>query len=679
MSTVLMIAGSPVAVPTDVILGKLVAFSAGSYSSLSFFSRAVALPGLPDPYLGKTVSLTVNGTTYFTGDVTHGPDAQYDDRWGWVLGYQCMGLRNRADWVPHTDSNTGTDTSGFNLQPEDPGFIPSRAGRTVGQILTACLTMTANAVALSSYGIGNYTGLPSAPVLPAATVADLAALTIIPPAPCYFQGGKLGSAIEGFLAGWAWNALFHIQPDGTMRFLDQRTFTNHTFTLDSDPIEPTPLHRTCSENFQRVIVRGGPLNLGLMLDTLHGGIVETFAHTGLTNAQAKAAWHASDFTTPTFADEGACTCPSTNQVTITSNDVTRNFPANFWDQTSTGTKGVVYVQYGLGTGITQFYAARVVSNTAMVAGGTATLTIDSVLPITAYDTYRLVGTASGASNVWRLHTIANAAIGAALTNQFAYPQPFRLAAGNAVTMSSAPMGSVVSASGSEATCAFTSDPSSGTILYSQPTFTVAGGSTPGNVRALVGVNVGANTATFPADILGVPQYAGTSHSVEGLTKTLTLSIDAWRDPVNQANMIQYASDVLDSIKDTIVEGSVRYLGLYEPALTMGTAVSVTGSTFTTGWEGLSLPVTEVELEWPQTEGVNYITTIHCANRRAQLSAAAFLRPDRLGLSLAGGQSYNPFGVSTASSITAASNGQVTAGKEGGTEYTQPPSDSGGAL
>jgi hypothetical protein len=122
VSTILTIGGSAVAVPDAVLLGKLVAYVRGSYPTLSFFARGGALPGLPDPYLGQPVSLTIHGTTYFTGDVTHGPDATYDDRYGWILGYQCMGLRNRLDWLPHTDSNSGTETSSFNLPPEDPAI-----------------------------------------------------------------------------------------------------------------------------------------------------------------------------------------------------------------------------------------------------------------------------------------------------------------------------------------------------------------------------------------------------------------------------------------------------------------------------------------------------------------------------------------------------------------------------
>src|SRR5262245_12186766 len=100
MSTVLTIGGAAVALPADVILGRLVAYTRGGCPALSFFARPGALPGLPDPYLGQPVTLAIDGTTYFAGDVVHGPDAAYDDRHGWVLGYQCAGLRNRLDWLP---------------------------------------------------------------------------------------------------------------------------------------------------------------------------------------------------------------------------------------------------------------------------------------------------------------------------------------------------------------------------------------------------------------------------------------------------------------------------------------------------------------------------------------------------------------------------------------------------
>src|SRR4051794_31839769 len=117
----------------------------------------------------------------------------------------------------------------YNASPEDlVNFNPARAGRTVGQILTDVLTSVANATNMNSYGLGNYTGLPSAPALPAATVADLAALTVIPPRPCYVQGEKFGDSLDGFLQKHAPNHRMWLKPDGTLRFLDTRTFAAST-------------------------------------------------------------------------------------------------------------------------------------------------------------------------------------------------------------------------------------------------------------------------------------------------------------------------------------------------------------------------------------------------------------------------------------------------------------------
>ena len=108
MSTVLTLGSSTINVPQDVLLGKLVAYHKGSYPSLSFFARGGPLAGLPDPYLGKTVTLSIGGVTYFTGDVVHGPDCSFDPTYGWVRGYQCLGLRNRLDWFPHTSGRAAS-------------------------------------------------------------------------------------------------------------------------------------------------------------------------------------------------------------------------------------------------------------------------------------------------------------------------------------------------------------------------------------------------------------------------------------------------------------------------------------------------------------------------------------------------------------------------------------------
>ena len=121
----------------------------------------------------------MGGTLVFSGD-TNGYTDRYDDDAGWVRAYSFLGLRNRADYIPVTDAVTLTDTAIFNLPGDDPDFIGSRAGLTVGQIVSEVLTMLENATELDGLGIGAYTSL-TPPTLPSATVSDLAALTVIPP------------------------------------------------------------------------------------------------------------------------------------------------------------------------------------------------------------------------------------------------------------------------------------------------------------------------------------------------------------------------------------------------------------------------------------------------------------------------------------------------------------------
>jgi hypothetical protein len=90
----------------------------GSIPTLTMQRRGIPLPGLPDPWIGKTITWSHDGTPYFSGDIVS-VAPHFDESFGWVLSYQCLGLRNRLDWFPHTDSQTGVDTSVYNAMPED--------------------------------------------------------------------------------------------------------------------------------------------------------------------------------------------------------------------------------------------------------------------------------------------------------------------------------------------------------------------------------------------------------------------------------------------------------------------------------------------------------------------------------------------------------------------------------
>jgi hypothetical protein len=389
------------------------------------------------------------------------------------------------------------------------------------------------------------------------------------------------------------------------------------------------------------------------LSLSNGGLQEAFAHDGLTNAQAKATWKPSDFAQPgTAQNQGTCTCPSTTTVTVTSANAATTWGANFWDQTTTGRHGIITLAYPSGAGLTQYATRRVVANTALVAGGSSTLTLDLPLPITSYTTYTLFGLQGGASIVWRKYAATNSAVGAALQNFFPYPTPFVGAGGQSASLTSVPVGSVLWSSNgnspyNEFPLPFTQDPSSGTFLFVKPTFEVANNAPPADVRVLAAVATGVNQVFAPADVGGSPQYAGTSHTVEGLARTLVVTVDQWRDPGQATAMAAYAADLLDSVKDAIVEGEITLLGLYEPALTMGLAVTVTGLGYTTGWENLSssaghpgLPVIAVELDWNASGPVDHTMRLRCSNRRAHNSATMFLKPARTGATWGGFEGFD---------------------------------------
>jgi hypothetical protein len=653
VSTVLTINSVTISVPSAVRLDKLVAYVRGGTPTLSF--RAIqTMPTLPDPYLGHSVSLTISGTTVFVGRVVS-VAPEYGDL-GWVRAYQCVGLRGLADHVPLTDATSLVDNSAYNLQLEDPGYQASRAGRTVGQILTSILTMVANANGLNAYGIGAYTGLPTTPALPSATVTDLAALTVIPPSSVYVQGEKILNAIESFLGSWAPNHVLWIDPTtGALRFLDQRSFTNHTLTLGSDPIDPPQLSRDVSQCSQRVEVRGSAVAVMGLLKVSQSTLTEDFAWGSFTNAQAKANWTPSQFSgTGNYQDTGTITCPDTQHVIYTSaNSLT--FTLDELDQSGTGLHATVNLFDSGHSGITSIWTARVTANTA-TSGGTSTFTLDAALPVLTYDHATLSWVADNAGLVWRLYKIADTSLWPLVVAQSTYPQPFIMPGGGGAVLTSTPMGAVFAADGAMFPSPFTYL-GSGLILFAGPTYSVFG-QAPSDVWVLLPFNTGSNVVYYPPNTGGppplTPAYGGTSNSVEGLTDTLVVTVPEWRDPANATAMSAYASDVFDSVKDAVIEGNVIYHGLYTTALPMGQALEITASGYTApyGWASISMPVVECEVDWIGT--TLHTTRMRVSTRRSPYSAEAFLHPNRTGITWGPpegtiGGNYSGFGGSLGAS------------------------------
>jgi hypothetical protein len=657
MADTLTINGSSINLTTtNTTIDRCTPYAKGGMPELHFSRLVGKLAALPDTWSGQTVTLTMGATLVFSGDVVGYVD-QYIDGFGWLREYRALGLVNRGNYIPLTDSTSLTDTSTWNIPGDDPQFVGARAGQTVGQIVGQILTMGTNATPLYNAGIGNYTSL-SPWTLPALTVADLATLSIIPPWRVTVSGERILQGLEAFVQSCHPNHFLHVQPDGTIRFLDVRTFTPATVTLGNaaDPRFTMPsLTRDYSDSYSQVEVRGNTLVEGVYLQTkkwpgssnADGGLAEDFAWNGFTNAQAKTNWTSACWSQPyangVAADTGTCTCPSTTVMRVTSSDNTKTWTANYWGQANGESLGVVFAYAeSLGGMVSQFVSRRIVANTALAAAGTSDLTLDSPLPSTGFTSYAIWGLAANCNLVGRKYKVTNAAIGAAMQQLFPYPFAFRNAAGTGAAMTITPIAQIMySASGNPpytvGTCGVTLDPTSGHIYMSQPVQTILGsGVWPSNVNVFVPVAVGTMNAYAPSS----STYAGTLFSVEGIRRTKIITVQEWRDYSNTTTMATFASEFLDSVKDVVVEGTLPYLGLNTTYLAPGQSISITGSSYTTGWESLALPVVSADIIFQQGPqgGTSYTMALHLSNRRGRISASNFLRPNMTPMSLSDGGS-----------------------------------------
>jgi len=379
-------------------------------------------------------------------------------------------------------------------------------------------------------------------------------------------------------------------------------------------------------------------------------------------------------------------CTSTTTVNYKSSNPAETWTAGYWDQVHhQGTINLgASILGGPGGSYTQFWSARIVSDSGMVAGSTATFTLDNQLPSLNYDSGSITGLSSGAGVVWTQYDITNQALWPRLTNQSTYPQAFVNASGTGATVLSSPMGLIFRSDGSTFPLAYTFNTVTGKIRFIAPTYVIANNAQPQDVWIYQPVNTNALYAVWPHDIPGnpqVPQYGGTSGPLtarnpngrEGLTKTLTVTIDQWTDPGQfgataspdtgpfdtkppnsttfptqvPTQMQLYAYDLWTSVADAVIEGEVTYYGFppdgYSggtnpvPVLTFGRALYIAGKdgsapSYTTGWESASLiaplPIREVIVEWPQLSGQDYITRMRVSNRRDVYSADQFLKPAR---------------------------------------------------
>ena len=131
---------------------------------------------------------------------------------------------------------------------------------------------------------------------------------MIPPWRVSISGERILQSLESFVRAVHPNHWLHIQPDGTIRFLDQRFANPNTITIGTDPRVGMPtLTRDYSDSYSQVEVRGNSTAMPLIVQTLpwegssdtDGGLQEAFEWgTFTTNATAIAAWTPSQYQQP---------------------------------------------------------------------------------------------------------------------------------------------------------------------------------------------------------------------------------------------------------------------------------------------------------------------------------------------------------------------------------------------
>lgn len=566
---------------------------------------------------GKLVSITVDGTVRAAGEIVNVAPIFGEE--GWVFGYRIRGFKYRLNRVPVTALD-GTGYIVFNLPADDDDYIPSFAGQSVGEILDYVLTQHASQ--LAALGIST----------DATTAAQLAALTLVPLDPVRVAGERLANAIDGVLARDARNVVFCITAAGLVRFFDTTDLTDLTLTEGTDPVEPVRFSRDISDVATRVQVRGAANVFPAFVSQL--GLSLTPAWT----TPQKNAWSWNDFVKPNGAFDKGTIAPGgvlgPTSVRVTSSDAARTWASNFWPNG----QAWIHLHSSVGSALAYTESRPVTANTALTAAGTSDITLGYDLEnagSSAFDSYELVGTyaplGSGGferNNVYRLFDITDPGgqIADHLVKKFPVPQPFISYSGDATSMTNYPIAVIVK-NGQTFPVTFKILPATGQILFDEPVvkplnsisvLTTGGASVayPDDLYVLLAYSRGPLVANYPLDVGGLPQYAGTGFTVDGIERTQTIDMDSWVYAGNQAQLEAYAEMMHKSICDTILTGSVQYRGAYEDAFEPGVRLSIGATCYTTGLESAAVPIRSFSLRYNKSGSPQVFTsTLGCSSRR----------------------------------------------------------------
>jgi len=638
MLTILTIGGTsydcgPNGRPGVAIFDMTATFSVEDEWSLAF---SVHFCGPKLPFApGQAVTLTTTNddgtgsTLRFTGDLQR-PEVR-QDAGGLLWAYTCTDLKHRADRI----SVLGLDGSGvasFNLSTDDALYLPSLAGQTVGQILTQVLQAPGNAVPLIAAGFAITANSDGSYSLPPATVADLAALVVVPPEPIHIQGESLLNPLEALVNHYHPQYALWVLADGRIRVGSIFGFPVATVALPAadgtgDDVEwPDYVGPDTSNCYTSWTIQGLDIQPAY-LSQVAGTLAPAW-----TSAQ-QGAWTLADYLQPKGSvDQGAITSITATSAVVQSDHGSVNWIANFWQRS----QGWIYLQWPAGSGLTVFESRQITSCTAMSPGGSATITWDSSLPIdsTSYTRYKIVGENTPQALVGRVYDITEPGtqVGSppyttpakglqTFVGSHLYPRlPKGAWFGNnsqGEVQISYPAGVVLWSRGGawpwfEVSIQVTVNQTSGQVILSEPAVAKSAGQAASGVlpyrypknyaeglyydlQICVPYNRGSLLARWPTS-----GEQGTAHTAYGITARKIQPLDGFTWIGDVANLTQLSRERLAVCQDAIFEGSTTFHGLpanFDP-FTPGTALRFTLSGGSTPLDGLALPVRSCTISWP---------------------------------------------------------------------------------
>jgi hypothetical protein len=500
------------------------------------------------------------------------------------------------------------------------------------------------------------------PTLHAATVADFALLTVVPPQPVHLGGESIFNILDQILGRWMPKYVLEVPPSGIIRCkdtTDPATFVPRTLTLPSttglgDPGVCWPkIRSSTSRCFTRVVIRGGPIAAVQLLSTADGTLAKAWSGADET------AWRLYDFEQPKDAkDSGSITSHTSTSALIVSGDNTKTSAVNAWSDR----QGIIYLTNPVANGIAVTEFRRVTSSTAQAAGGSFTVSWDASQPLdsTGYTKWRMVGSGGGKVDVGRLFNVREpnggalalaTYVGAHLIVRSPIPLPW---ANNSKSVA-VQYATALVVSGTvttETPLGVEAMPGTGQFRLVQPDCTATGSRAdleangyptttakgkPTDLQILAIYSRGANQVVVPPDVAGVPQYQGTAYTVEGLQQTKPIDVPAYVDQWDATGMAALGQQHLDAIKDTVYEGSGDLI--VEPTwdvLEFNYALNYAIAGTTSPWSAMNAPVRSVTIAWPGGSGSRHKVSFGFTTQRRPFSGDdLYLHPSFTGASIIG--------------------------------------------